>query len=330
MRRVILFLATLGVGSMVFWFLISTVGWQEVWKPLQALSSLKVVVIFLLTGGFFLLGVLRWHSILRHQGCAISLFDVGKTYLAGLPFLFFVPMFPFANELFRASSLQRQHGIDFVKGMASVIIDRILELTSSLFVVLLGGVIFLLFGNHISYSFRMVGIIAFVGLWFFALSLLYIRLFQKKSIVRIFQKGNGKIERVEGEVFQFFHLQNPFFWTGVYTSLGKSLVGILRAWAIIFFFGKGFAILSAITVHSFYYLAVLVPIPVSLGSHEALQAAAFGAFGLGAGTGAAFALAIRAAEVSFAIAGLAFAFHLGLRLLGNAILQRGRLFFRDI
>lgn len=319
MKRLLLFLVTLVAGFLLFGALISGVGWQEVLKPLSTFSFFGAFVIFLLTGGFLLLGVLRWGLILKQLGCAVPFLGLWKTYLAGFSLLFFVPMFPFANEFFRASALKEQRHLDLSKGMASVVIDRILEVTSNLLVVVAGGIIFLFQGDHISYSLRMLGIIGFIGIWFFLLSFLYLRIVQKKSIVQLFWKNNEGMQETEQEVFRFFQLRNSFFWKGICFSLGKSFLGIVRVWTLIIFFGKGFAALSGITIQGFYYLAVLVPIPAALGSHEALQAVAFEAFGLGAGTGAAFALLVRAVEALFAVAGLALLFHFGLRFFKNMI-----------
>jgi len=323
MKRLLLFFGALLAGGALFGFLISGVGWDEAWDSLRAFSLLHALVVFLLTLGSLFVGALRWYFILKKQRCNIPFPDVWKAYLAGFSLWFFVPMFPFVNELFRASSLKEQYEVDLPKGMASVIIDRIFEITSNLFVVLVGGLIFLLMGDHISYSAKMLAAIGFVGGWFLFLLLLYVRLFQKKSIVRLFWKNNGGMQEAEEEIFRFFQLKNPGFWQGICLSLGKSAVGIARAWVIILFFGKGFAVLPAITIHGFYYLAILVPIPAALGSHDILQAIAFGAFGLGAGTGAAFALVVRAVEVLFAVAGLALLFHFGLRFLKNLIFRKG-------
>ncbi len=321
MKRLLIFLVTLAAGFFLFGALISGVGWQEVLEPLSSLSFFEGFVIFLLTGGFLLLGIFRWGFILKRLGCAVPFSGLWKTYLAGFSLLFFVPMFPFANELFRASLLKEQRHVDLPKGMASVIIDRILEVTSNLFFVMAGGFIFLLLGDHVSYSLRTLGVIGFIGIWLLFVCLLYLRIFQKKSIIQLFWRGKGGMEETEQEVFRFFQLRNSAFWQGMGVSLGKSFLGVLRVWALILFFGKGFAALPGITIQGFYYLAVLVPIPAALGSHEALQAVAFEAFGLGAGTGAAFALLVRTMEALFAVAGLLLLFHFGLRFFKNIILR---------
>jgi len=321
MKRLILFAGSLLAGIFIFGFLISGVGWQEVWEPLSAFSLSKAFVIFLLTAAFLLTGALRWQFVLKGQGCSIPFSSVWRPYLAGFSLLFFIPIVPFANEFFRASALGELHKVEFGKGMASVFIDRILEVTSNLFVVITGGVLFLFAEHGIPYSVRTIAIICFIGIWFLFLSLLYIRIFQKKSVIRLLWKGSGGMQEIEKEVFAFFHLKNRFFWQGLSFSFLKSAIGLVRVWALIFFLGKGFAALAGVTILGFYYLAVLVPIPAALGSHEALQAVGFGVFGLGAGTGAAFALAVRAVEILFAASGLALFFHFGLRFMKNMIFR---------
>ena len=291
------------------------------WEPLEAFSLFNALVIVLLTGAFLLVGVLRWQLVLRGQGCSIPFSSVWRPYLAGFSLSFFVPIIPFASEFFRASALGDLHKIEFDKGMASVLIDRILEVTSNLFVVIMGGVLFLFAERGIPYSIKTLGIICFVGIWFLVVSLLYIRIFQKRSVIRMFWRGKGSMHDVEREVFLFFYLKNRFFWQGLFFSFVKSAIGLARVWALIFFLGKGFAWIAGVTILGFYYLAVLVPIPAALGSHEALQAVGFGIFGLGAGTGAAFALVVRAVEILFASLGLALFFHLGLRFMKKMIFR---------
>lgn len=244
-------------------------------------------------------------------------------YIGGFSLLFFIPVIPFANEVFRSSVLKTKHHMELKQSMASVVIDRILEITSNLCVVIAGGVVFLFAGSHLSFSAKMLGIMAFIALWVVLLLFLYIRLFQSKSILGLFLKGNGHTKEVEEEVFLFFSIKNKFFWQGLWLSFVRAFVGLARTWALILFLGKGLALLPGVTVLGFYYLAILVPIPAALGSHDALQAAGFTAFGLGSGAGAAFALLIRATEALFAVAGLVLVLRFGFSVITSLVIKRG-------
>jgi uncharacterized protein (TIRG00374 family) len=322
MKRILLLLGTFGIGALLFFSLIAGVGWEEVWKSLRTFSIPRAFIVFLFTAAFLGMGAVRWQKILQSQGESVSLVRLCTSYLGGFSLLFFVPVIPFASELLRAAALKRQENISYEKGMASVIIDRILEVTSTLFVVIAGGIIFLFLGDSIFYSVKTAVIGIFIFIWAVLLFFLYMRVFQKKSIIRIFWKGGENAAEVEREVFLFLRITNSYFWKGIWISFLRSFFGVARIWAILLFFGKGTAVLPGITILGFYYLALLVPVPSALGAHDALQAAGFSAFGLGAGSGAAFALVIRATEVLFAMAGLVWALRFGVSAMRAIIFNR--------
>jgi len=313
MKRVILLFGALVAGGALFGFLVSGIGWGAIWDALRMFSLPKAAAVLLLTAAFFLTGILRWQAILKGQGHTFSLSALWKAYLAGFSLTFFLPIIPFANEVFRGSQLKEQNDVPLVKGMASVVIDRILEVTSNLFIVMSGGIIFLFLGDSVTYSLKTAAIVGFIVFWLVVLIFLYLRIFQRKSLTRIFWNKNGKerIHEVEDEVFHYFRSKSRFFWQGMLFSILRSIVGLARVWVIILFFGKGLVLLPGITILGFYYLAILVPIPAAFGSHDALQAVGFEAFGLGAGAGAAFALVIRATEAIFAAVGIFFVLHRG-------------------
>ncbi|HEX9722572.1 MAG TPA: lysylphosphatidylglycerol synthase transmembrane domain-containing protein [Candidatus Paceibacterota bacterium] len=321
MKRIFLGTAAFMGGVVLFGVLISYIGWHEVWASLQTLSFLSIAVLFTTTAVFLALGVFRWQYILKSQGYSLGFLQLWKSFLSGFSLLFFVPIIPFANEVFRGSVLRDKYNIPFSRGMASVVIEHILELTSTVVTVVAGGVIFLSMSN-VSYSVKTFAVILFVTVWFAAASVLYIRIFQKKTIVGFLGRKKGNVQEVEQEVFAFFRLDNRYFWQGVSLSFLRNISALARVVAMLFFFGKGIALVPGITILGFYYLAILVPVPAALGSHDALQAAGFAVFGFGAGTGAAFALAIRAAEIAFAGAGLIYLVHHGVHMLGNFFVRK--------
>ena len=328
MKRLLLLFGAFFVGILLFFFLISGVGWEEVRLSLATFSIPRAFAIIFLTAAFLGVGALRWRKILESQNHAIPLISLLRAYGAGFSLMFFIPIIPFANEIFRTYVLQREHGIESKKGMASVIIDRVLEVTSNLFVVIMGGVIFLFLGDSVSYSVKSVGIIVFISIWCVLIFFLYLRFFQKKSILRVFWGRKKYMLEVEEEVFRFFRVRNAFLWEGIILSFVRSMLGLARTLAILVFFGKGIAVLPGITMLGFYYLALLVPIPGALGSHDALQAVAFSSFGLGAGSGAAFALVIRTTEMLFAIGGAVLFMRFGWSMVYTILFKKSESFMR--
>jgi uncharacterized membrane protein YbhN (UPF0104 family) len=66
----------------------------------------------------------------------------------------------------------------------------------------------------------------------------------------------------------------------------------------------------------------MIPIPTSLGSHEAIQTFAFNALGLGASSATAFTMIIRAAELLLALVGIIFFFRLGAIVLKDFLFEK--------
>jgi len=115
-------------------------------------------------------------------------------------------------------------------------------------------------------------------------------------------------------------------WQGFGLSFLLEIALFARTYLLILFLGKSVSIFSAVAVVAFSSLALVLPIPAALGSHDAVQSFTFTALGLGAGTGAAFVLVIRGAELISALIGLIFFFKFGVGFLQSFLLKKiGRL-----
>ena len=80
--------------------------------------------------------------------------------------------------------------------------------------------------------------------------------------------------------------------------------------------------MPVLSVLGFSYLAVMIPIPTALGSHEAIQTFAFGALGLGASAATAFTMIIRGAELIISLFGIIILFRLGVILIKNILFKK--------
>jgi len=170
-----------------------------------------------------------------------------------------------------------------------------------------------------------------IALIFFisVLSYFYIKALGKKSIVReiikkFFKKevsdNNGMIA-VENDVFNFFQFQNKSFKKGFVLSILRALVMQARGWILIFFLGNWIGFFPSLAILGFTYLSSMIPIPASLGAHEAVQFYAFTSLGLAASTATAFTMIIRAGEIVVSSVGLIFLIKTGFNLLGNKIIN---------
>jgi len=320
----LLILFSFVLGAVIFVFLGKWIGWEEIGRAFEVFTGWQGLVIVFLTLLILVLGSLRWKTILNSEDIPISFFELFKMYLGGYAIMYMFPTVLLAGEVFRVYGLAKKKNLNWSKTAASVIIERILEWTINLSVVVL-GLCFFLFKK---WFWPKELLIVFGGAFlFFSLALIYFysNLLTKKSIVHtIVRKFSGKeisqssgFLEVENMVFDFFRIQNPAAYKGFLISILRAAIMQLRVWLLIWFLGANIGFLNSFAVLGFSYISGMVPIPTSLGSHEAIQAAAFVSIGLTASMAAAFALIIRAAEVFISSFGLIYIIKTGFNLMGD-------------
>ncbi len=320
----LLILLSFILGAVIFVFLGRWIGWEEIGKAFEVFTGWQGLVIVILTFLIILLGSLRWKTILNSEDITISFFQLLKMYLGGYAIMYMFPTVLLAGEVFRVYGLGKKKNLSWSKTAASVIIERILEWTINLSVVVLGLCFFLFKKWFWPKELLIVFGAAFL---FFSLALIYFysNILTKRSIVHtIVKKFSGKeisensgFLEVENMVFNFFRVQNPAAYKGFLISLFRAGIMQLRVWLLIWFLGANVGFLNSFAVLGFSYISGMVPIPTSLGSHEAIQAAAFVSIGLTASMAAAFTLIIRAAEVLVSSFGLVYIIKTGFNLMGD-------------
>lgn len=326
MKKIALFFISLLLGGFLFTWVVGKTGWEDVWMVIVTFSFLKLFVIAALTIIMIGVGVFKWKQVLKGQGYSeVSFYNLWNPYFASFALSFFAPMLFFGGEVLRAYSLRDSRDIPFTKGMASVVIDRILELGVYLVIIII-GVIFFLFNSGAPPSFLLwilAGAVLFSGLFIFIFM-------KEKSIIKIFlPKGdNNGLADIEQEVLDFFHFSNPFLFKSILLSFAKSGVALLRAWVLIFFFGEVISILPLIGVVGFHYAALFAPIPAALGLHDAFQIFAFSSIGFGGSMGAGFALIIRVAEFIVATIAIISLVRIGLGMIISMIIRRATRFIQ--
>jgi len=327
MKKLLFFLISIFVGFGLLFWIIRAIGWREIRLVFLTFSGWHGLIILGLTLLMLIVGNWRWKEILKNQGNNLSFLSLFRLYLAGFSILFFAPMIIFGGETFRAYLLKEKYSIPWAKGMASVIVDRIIELTIYILIILT-GVIFLF-----SYRGLPPGYLAMIlggTLVFFIvmIGLFYFKSFKKQSVFKFFGKlfnpkvDDGEPFEVEKEFIKPLKPKKTFFWKIVGLSCLKCGLALARVWFLIVFLGKALGFLPALSVLSFSYLSILVPIPMALGTHEAFQTLTFNGLGLGASFAPVFTMVIRGAELTLALIGVFILFRLGTGLLGTILFRK--------
>jgi len=332
-KKVLFFFVSLAIGTGLLIWIIRVIGWEEIELAFKFFSLGAAAVILFLTILANLIRSWRWKTILKNQGCNISVFRALEYYLSGSAIGFFVPMFLFGGEIIRGYDLKEKYSMPWSKSIASVVIDRISEFTIYTVATILGVAFFIANANLPSYKIG-ASIFSVLLLIIGLIGFFYFKSFKKESIIRFFVKklniqnsdGADTAIEVEKEIFRYFKPKKKIMWQGFGLSLLTELTLLTRTYLLILFLGKSVSIFSAVAVVAFSSLALVLPIPAALGSHDAVQSFTFTALGLGAGTGAAFVLVIRGAELISALIGLIFFFKFGVGFLQSFLLKKiGRL-----
>ncbi len=328
MKKILLFLSSLLVGIVLFIWIGKTVGWQEIRNAFLAFTGWQGIAIFLLTLLVMSISNWKWLEILRGEGVKMSFRGLFRPYLAGFAVMFLAPVLFWGGEIFRGYILKKKYSVPWTKGMPSIIIDRILEWTANLTIIFLGVLIFLVM---IDLPPAKLGIIFSCTFLLFAIgiSYFYLKVFKRESIVKLIFRipglkkleGDSAILKAENEIFHFFKYKKKALAKAFGLAFLRTGAGYLRAWFLILFLGKEVSLAPVLSILSFNYLAMMIPIPAALGSHEAIQIFAFNALGLDASTATAFTMLIRGAELIFALIGVVILFRLGVVILKNTLFK---------
>ena len=310
----------------MFSWVLKMVGWTEIKKAFLVFTGWQGLVILFLTFLMALVGIWKWREVLKGMGVRVSFKKLWRPYLAGFAIRYLAPVVIIGSEIFQAHALKETDSIPWPKSMASVIVDRILELTAGL-VVIFFGISFFLF--KIGLPPIKLGLIfaGFISLLTSLTVYFYFKNFKKESMVKAFvgifnNKTDSQPFDIEKEMFSFFKPRKKTMWKGIFLAFLKAGVMWLRTWVLVLFLAKGLGALPSLSILGFYCLVSMIPIPADLGSHEAIQAFAFNSLRLGAGTGTAFALIVRGAELILSLLGIIILFRLGVELLKNALFRK--------
>ncbi|PIV45118.1 MAG: hypothetical protein COS25_01545 [Candidatus Nealsonbacteria bacterium CG02_land_8_20_14_3_00_37_10] len=326
MKKFLLFLVSLLIGIGLFIWVIKFVGWPEIKNAFFVFTGWQGIVILSLSFLMALIGTWKWKRVLEETGAKISFQDIWKAYLASFSIRFLAPIVIVGAEIFQGYILKKKNSIPWSQGIASVIIDRILEWTANLTVIFFGGIFFLLMIGFLPMN--LVIIFGSVFLIFLAgVSFFYFKAFKKESITKAIGKlFNHKLDsqplEIEKEFFNFFKPKKRIMWQVFGLNFLRAGVMLLRTWLLIGFLGKSIGVLPALSILGFTYLAVMIPIPAALGSHEVIQTFAFSSLDLGAAAATAFTMIIRGAELIVALFGIAILFRLGIFLIKDTFFKK--------
>ncbi len=283
---------------------LSGLGWAQVFS----LLGLNVLVVLSFSG--------RWWAILRGLEQRVPYFRLSIYRLAAFGVSYFTPGPQLGGEPLQAYVLKKRQNVPGATATASVVLDKLLEVTVN-FAVLVAGIGLTL---HQQVLGRQVGtgalaaalillalpISFFLALWAGRQPATWLAQRSPGWLrgMALYQQVRDFVTVSEAEA-AWFCRRKPLH---VFQALALSLLswGLLLSelWLAVRFLGPSLTWLQLIAILTAARVAFLLPLPGGLGTLEASQVLAFQAIGLDPAMGLSLSLVIRARDALFGGVGL--------------------------
>ncbi|MCL5429198.1 MAG: flippase-like domain-containing protein [Chloroflexi bacterium] len=302
-----LWILLLFVGIIVFLWSIRSVPFADIVRVLSNLQVWKIIVLLMVNIAILLVVPLRWWLILRAQGYRISYLPLSGYRLAASAVSYFTPGQNFGGEPLQVISLRKHHKISGSAALASVALDRAIELFGNFTVLALGIAYVTATGLLSDFELQTPLLIALLALitpvaylvllWFGARPL--------GGALKRFQAGLVKgvinAEELTGRLIR----EKPLlFVEGLAASALVWVALFYEFWLALDFLGLRLDLAQLVLVVTAGRIALLAPTPGALGALEASQMLAVQALGFDSAYGLGLALLIRARDILFALVGL--------------------------
>jgi uncharacterized protein (TIRG00374 family) len=315
-------LLSLLLGLLLLAYIISNVGIESIVKAFELVSFYKYLFAF---GFFFLIYLItlaRWGIILSAMGNYVPFAKLLPIRLSEWAFGYITPFARMGGEPVIAYLFNRECGIRYRKGIAVIILNKIMDWTAALIITIIGILLFML--NYSSYLSRKMSfvIITAVVILSVIIYLFFIKIGKREGFFskiawyfrKIFHSSIQKgILIVEGELHEFFNKNKKKITVVMCLSLIIDLLAIVNYKILALFLGANLSFVQLLMIFALITVAYLVPTPGSLGSMEGALALGFYALGYGAGVGVAFALILRSFELILTGLGLLFLSYFGIK-----------------
>ncbi|MBI5037222.1 MAG: flippase-like domain-containing protein [Candidatus Kerfeldbacteria bacterium] len=324
MKKIIFFGISLLVGIALFVGVFWRLGWDSIFIAVQSFTLWKWLVIVFFYSLALYVTLYRWHLILKSQGYDIPTQKLFASRLVGFAGDYLTPSPNIGGEAIRALVLKKGTGVPMAQGLASIILDKVMDFSYAL-----PFLVFSIFYALIYFDLSakiVLGLIAVSGTFIFLLGLFYYRTLTRRhffgGIIRFVQlhrfsfmaKAMQKIANFEQIIVEFFKNHTRVFWQGIGLSIAGGLSTLTAMWLITRFIGMSTSFLDIILISTLTVITFLLPIPGSIGSTETGLALIFTLIGYPAEQGVVFSLIFRSVDLVKVGIGLFYLSRFGLTL----------------
>ena len=268
----------------------------------------------------------RWDLILRSRNIKVPFKKLLIYRIIGTSINFLTPGPRVGGEPTQASLLTK-HKVDFTEGLSTIMIDKIIDTTTSGLLFIIGVVLVGLkytFPRNTELALTLGGVVflAIVTLFYYRMLTsqhFFLKIFHFFRLDKIknkfWKKLEKSIEKIELTMIDFYKMNKKAFVVSLLISI--------FTWVLMFFeykfatmlLGLDIGAVEIFFIVTFIGLAILFPIPMAVGVLEAGQVSAFALIRLNASAGVALAFLVRMKDIIWALIGLVllatYGFHVG-------------------
>ena len=278
-----MFIIFLILGVILFGIFLNKLGKDALLLITQNFSLKYLLIYSGITLCAFAPLVWRWKVILSAYNIKISFWTLLRIQLAGYCISYITPSARIGGEPLKIYMLNKECNVDLKTGTSSVIMDRYLELIGSIFLGLIGVIIFL-FMPEISISIKLIlgGLItiSLIIIFFF-----YYRLAKNKGFFSSILKALSNIKRhpkvyrtlldIDNQMSDFIiNKKKEFFYSLSFYFLSGFLFILEFKYALLSF-GITSTLTELILIVIMIGIVIFIPVPMALGFLEGGQTALF-------------------------------------------------------
>ena len=310
--------------AIALWLLVILLIWWA-WRDLslealsatiQKLNLLSLAILFAINAVIILLFSSRWWLIVRALGQRVPYLVLAKYRLASFGVSYFTPGPQFGGEPLQVYLLKARHGIPTEIALASVSLDKILEMLANFTFLALG--ILMVVSQGVFFQ-EMAGLLILISAGMVGLLLGYLLAlligktplawsFGRLPLLRRDAPSLNKIRQilldVESQIGEFCRQQPLLIFQASALSAIIWLALLGEYFLVLHFFGLETSLLNVLTIIIFARLAFLTPLPGGLGALEAGQVFAMQSLGFDPILGVSMSLFIRVRDSLFGLLGL--------------------------
>lgn len=304
--RLLSILFLLAALALLAWALRS-VPLQDIGALLAELSLWQILLLLLVnTGIVYLLG-LRWGLILRAQGYELPFRSIVRYRLTAFGVSYFTPGPHFGGEPLQVLFLRQRHGLPGSSALASVALDKLIELLSNFGFLSLGLLLLLrtgVLGSEVLAGAQLFSVLLLLLPALYLLALSFGRKPLSPLMARLPKRWALAAQSSEDQLSGLLRERQGLLWQTLAASLIVWSALLFEYWLALVFLGLKLGPLQLLAIVVAARVAMLAPTPGALGALEASQVLAMQAQGFDPAIGLSLSLLIRARDMIFGGIGL--------------------------